>query len=949
MKPSSRAAGLIGLVLLGATWLWWICGHDNGIPFLPSAGPAEWIIYPTPPDPLPHAAVLVSTVFKRSFKLDSAPLASSLSIRCFKACSVSINGQTIRDFVLDASDWKRSHKIEITNLLRKGENEISVTVSNSIGPPALWVSLNCGRTLIASDSKWQASCVGGTWESAALAAARPVLRPGNLLYGLERTKDSLNRVWLQVLSILLVAIVLYAGVTYIFRGNAEFLRSKAVKRLESLVRTPAAALIFAVLLWVVLFCHNLPQLPPLVGFDRDGHLQYIDYILQKKALPLADEGWQMYQPPFFYIISALIISPFDSSASTDSSVMILRCLCAAISIVHVVMIFLCLRLLFPRQGYHQFVGVLVAGFLPANLCLAHNITNETLAAMFVTSALYFTLRSIRSAAPSPGFELAVGICLGLAMLTKFSALLAIPPICAALWWKARQWGVAGRQNSGAKGAKLWSVGLREVFLVLIACAFVCGWQYARVWVRFGNPLIGNWDPHLPFVWWQGPGYRTAGWYYRFGEAFVSPLFSNLYSFADGLYASFWGDGLCSGSAGTGFRPQWNYDLMNAGYLVALIPFVLLFVGLLVAIARLVRKPEIEVFLSVSFIALYGAGLIFMTLQVPSFAQVKAFYALPGLLPVCFLCVIGWDFLARRGGVWASVLTIGLVAWAFVVYAALLISPENPFTHTARGVGFADEKRYGEAAEEFSRALRLAPKDGDAHAGLLNSLIHSGNREEARRQAAVALEACPNDAGVEMQVGAVLGLDGKYEEAVAHFRRSIELAPDAPGPYLPLTTCLARLGKTNEVIDAAKEGLRVSPFNVDLHGAIAAAYAGIDDLTNQVAHLRVATELKTDAVETLNNLAWILASTANENIRNGAEAVKLAQRACELTQSREPVLLGTLAAAYAAAGRFKEAVQTSEQARDNATSAGQNEVAEKNRQLLELYRVGKAYREDASKP
>jgi tetratricopeptide (TPR) repeat protein len=93
---------------------------------------------------------------------------------------------------------------------------------------------------------------------------------------------------------------------------------------------------------------------------------------------------------------------------------------------------------------------------------------------------------------------------------------------------------------------------------------------------------------------------------------------------------------------------------------------------------------------------------------------------------------------------------------------------------------------------------------------------------------------------------------------------------------------------------------------------------------------------------LNNLAWILAATSNENIRNGAEAVKLAEHACDLTQRREPILLGTLAAAYAAAGRFQKAIEAAEQARDKAIAAGQNEVAERNRQLLELYRAGKPY-------
>ena len=149
---------------------------------------------------------------------------------------------------------------------------------------------------------------------------------------------------------------------------------------------------------------------------------------------------------------------------------------------------------------------------------------------------------------------------------------------------------------------------------------------------------------------------------------------------------------------------------------------------------------------------------------------------------------------------------------------------------------------------------------------------------------------------------------------------------------------------SQVVEAGKEGLRVNPFSADLHLAVAAAYGSLGDLTNEVAHFRIVTGLKPDDVGLLNNLAWILASTSNENIRDGREAVKLAERACELTERREPVLLGTLAAAYAAMGRFNEAVKTAEQARALASAAGQREVAEKNRQLLELYRAGKPYRE-----
>ena len=85
----------------------------------------------------------------------------------------------------------------------------------------------------------------------------------------------------------------------------------------------------------------------------------------------------------------------------------------------------------------------------------------------------------------------------------------------------------------------------------------------------------------------------------------------------------------------------------------------------------------------------------------------------------------------------------------------------------------------------------------------------------------------------------------------------------------------------------------------------------------------------DWPESLNNLAWILAANRDATLRNGAEAVVLAERACKLTDYKEGLFVGTLADAYAEAGRFPEAVSAAEKARSLALAAGQKEIAQKN--------------------
>jgi hypothetical protein len=97
---------------------------------------------------------------------------------------------------------------------------------------------------------------------------------------------------------------------------------------------------------------------------------------------------------------------------------------------------------------------------------------------------------------------------------------------------------------------------------------------------------------------------------------------------------------------------------------------------------------------------------------------------------------------------------------------------------------------------------------------------------------------------------------------------------------------------------------------------------------------------------LNNLAWWLAAGSDPSYRDGPRAVELAQRACELTAFKQPVMIGTLAAAYAEAGRFSEAADMAERAGQLAERLGEPAIASKNKQLSELYRSGKPFHEAA---
>ncbi|HEV2435276.1 MAG TPA: hypothetical protein VG077_04700 [Verrucomicrobiae bacterium] len=112
----------------------------------------------------------------------------------------------------------------------------------------------------------------------------------------------------------------------------------------------------------------------------------------------------------------------------------------------------------------------------------------------------------------------------------------------------------------------------------------------------------------------------------------------------------------------------------------------------------------------------------------------------------------------------------------------------------------------------------------------------------------------------------------------------------------------------------------------------------------IVQYRIRLQYNPNDLDALKYLAWWLATDADPKIRNGAEAVQFAERACRLTHYQKTEYLGILAAAYAEAGRFNDAIPTAERAIASAQAAGETSLLEKNRQLLELYRAGQPYHE-----
>ena len=279
--------------------------------------------------------------------------------------------------------------------------------------------------------------------------------------------------------------------------------------------------------------------------------------------------------------------------------------------------------------------------------------------------------------------------------------------------------------------------------------------------------------------------------------------------------------------------------------------------------------------------------------------------------------------------------------------ALQIDSEDPLAHYSMGQVLQSQGRIDEAIAHFQQTLRVTPDVPDAHNNLGSALVVQRQYDEAIRHFRLALQSDPNHADALCNLASVLATRGEFDEAVEHLRHALSIKPNHAEAHYNLGLALQRRGRGDEAIDHYRHALELRPDYVEAHNGLGTILALSNRFPEALAHFRDALCLRPDWLPPLNGAAWILATDADPAVRQDNEAVRLAERACALTQRRDPGVLDTLAAAYASAGRFDEAVSTAQEAVALAASRKSDGLAAVIAQRLELYRQGRPYREAAA--
>ncbi|MCU0962281.1 MAG: fused MFS/spermidine synthase [Pirellulaceae bacterium] len=281
---------------------------------------------------------------------------------------------------------------------------------------------------------------------------------------------------------------------------------------------------------------------------------------------------------------------------------------------------------------------------------------------------------------------------------------------------------------------------------------------------------------------------------------------------------------------------------------------------------------------------------------------------------------------------------GLLRDAALEYGqALRAMPDHPRANFRMAALLQSQRRPRDAMTFYRRGLATKPDDVQARHRLAVALAAAGETAQAEQEFRQLLAAQPDHAAANFQLGTLLQAAGRLSEAADHYETSLRSDPDQVDAHVQLAGILFVRQRPEEAIRHYQEALKLDRRSADVHVRLGWALATVGRLDEALEHFRKTLELAPQDATALGGAAWILATHPDSNRRDPEQAVAWAESAWQETRQQDPQVADVLAAAYAAAGRFEQAVHMAEQALQLANSLQKAELAARIQERLTLYR------------
>ena len=331
------------------------------------------------------------------------------------------------------------------------------------------------------------------------------------------------------------------------------------------------------------------------------------------------------------------------------------------------------------------------------------------------------------------------------------------------------------------------------------------------------------------------------------------------------------------------------------------------------------------------IGLASAGIVSLS---DKFNQYRAVIVSAALLVVASLATLTW----RQAATYTDIETLWLTT--------LAKNPECWMAHTNLGLVLLQKGKIDDGIAHYRSALQMQPDSWDAEYNLGTALLGKGQVDEAILHCERAVAMRPTDPDAQVSLGNALFQKGRIDEAIAHYQEAITVRPDHFLARYSLGHALLEKGELDGAIQVCRSALLLRPSDVDCHTTLAIALEEKGNPTEAIQHYRKALELAPESISTLTNLAWLLATSQDASLRNGAKAIELATQADRLVGGTNTLVLRTLAAAYAENGEFTNAIRTARSAMQLARMHGEDSLTADLGQQIALYQLGMPYRDTA---
>jgi protein O-mannosyl-transferase len=329
------------------------------------------------------------------------------------------------------------------------------------------------------------------------------------------------------------------------------------------------------------------------------------------------------------------------------------------------------------------------------------------------------------------------------------------------------------------------------------------------------------------------------------------------------------------------------------------------------------------------IALASAGLVNLA---DTFKNARTLIMSAALFLVAFLATQTW----RQAAMYGDIETL----WR----TTLARNPGCWMAHNNLGIVLFQKGQLDEAIEHYRTTLQMQPNFWDADYNLGSALLRRGQVDEAIFYCDKAIAMEPNDPDAQVALANALFQKRRIDDAIVHYQKAVTLRPDYFLARYGLGQALLEKGELGAAIDHCRAALLIRPDNAECHTILGIALDEKGQSVEAIQHYEKALEISPQSVSALNNLAWLLATSYNAPLRNGARAIQLARQADQLSQGANALVLRTLAAGYAEAGQFGKAIESARAAIQIAQAQGDNSLAGTVEQEIALYELALPYRE-----